>query len=239
MTAALHCAPTPGAADHLLQGGVPAERVFVTGNTGIDALLWTIRRERGQASPWPAKYAFLADRPMVLITAHRRENHGAGCESICAALRQLSQQFPRTAFVFPLHVNPQVREPVLQRLSDCRNVHLLPPAAYPEFVWLMDRARIVLTDSGGVQEEAPSLGKPVLVLRESTERPEAVQAGAAELVGTATDVIVRQATRLLTDDAEYARRQIRHNPFGDGQASGRIADSMLSHLADGVLRRAA
>jgi UDP-N-acetylglucosamine 2-epimerase (non-hydrolysing) len=163
---------------------------------------------------------------MVLITAHRRENFGLPLENICTAILRLAQQFADCEFVYPVHLNPQVEGPVRRALGGVRNIHLREPVAYPEFVWLMDRAAVILTDSGGVQEEAPSLGKPVLVLRDTTERPEAVEAGAARLVGTAVEAIVAETARLLSDPAEYAARQVTCNPFGDGCAAGRIVDLM-------------
>ena len=156
----------------------------MTGNTVIDALLWTVARERGHGRPWREKYAALGDRRMVLITGHRRENFGDGMEQICTAILILARRFPDVEFLYPVHLNPNVREPVGRLLSGQPNIHLCEPAPYPEFVWLMDRSTLILTDSGGVQEEAPSLRKPVLVMRETTERPEAVEAGAVELVGT-------------------------------------------------------
>ncbi|MHC4403806.1 MAG: non-hydrolyzing UDP-N-acetylglucosamine 2-epimerase [Planctomycetota bacterium] len=227
LAAALHCAPTPRAAKALVDEGARAETVHVTGNTVIDALLQTIRRERAHPKQWERKYPMLAGRPMVLVTAHRRESFGRGLESICRAIRALAERFAEHAFVYPVHLNPNVQEPVARLLADVPNVHLVAPAAYPEFVWLMDRSVLILTDSGGVQEEAPSLGKPVLVMRGATERREAVEAGAARLVGTSADGIIRAAATLLTDPAEYAACQIEHNPYGDGHAAERIVDLML------------
>lgn len=224
----LHCAPTERSAANLLREGTPAETVHVTGNTVIDALLWTVERERAADKPWPAKYAFLGRRRMVLITGHRRENFGEGFESICRAIARLADQFPEVEFLYPVHLNPNVREPVFRTLGSRANVHLTEPAPYPEFVWLMDRSTVILTDSGGVQEEAPSLQKPILVMRETTERPEALDAGAVELVGTREEAIVSGVARLLSDPAEYARRQIPVNPYGDGQAARRIVDLILA-----------
>ncbi len=224
----LHCAPTRRSADNLLAERVAPEGVHVTGNTVIDALLWTVARERGKDKPWPAKYAFLGDRPLVLITGHRRENFGEGFESICQAVAHLADEFPGVEFLYPVHLNPNVREPVFRVLGKRPNVHLTEPAPYPEFVWLMDRSTVILTDSGGVQEEAPSLRKPILVMRETTERPEALDAGAVELVGTSAEAICRGVSRLLSDQAEYARRQIAVNPYGDGQAARRIVELMLA-----------
>ena len=227
LVTSLYCAPTPRAAQALLAEGAPAQAVHVTGNTVIDALLATIQRERASAGRWEAKYAMLADRPMILITGHRRESFGQGFEEICRAIATLAKQFPHCEFVYPVHLNPHVQEPVRRVLGHRPNIHLLEPAAYPEFVWLMDRSTLILTDSGGVQEEAPSLGKPVLVMRHTTERPEAVEAGAARLVGTSAEAIVQGVATLLTDPAQYAACRIEHNPYGDGHAAERIVDLML------------
>jgi len=225
LSAALHFAPTGRAAEALRREGVPEPSIHVTGNTVIDALLWTLERERQRGGRWERKYAML-DRRMVLITGHRRENFGSGLEAICRAIVDLSERFSDIEFVYPLHLNPNVLGPVRQMLSDRRNVRLIEPVAYPEFVWLMQRSTLILTDSGGVQEEAPSLRRPVLVTRETTERPEAVEAGAAELVGASVDTIVRRATALLTDEAEYARHQVAASPYGDGLAAKRIVDAL-------------
>ncbi|GIX05137.1 MAG: UDP-N-acetyl glucosamine 2-epimerase [Planctomycetaceae bacterium] len=225
---ALHCAPTLRARQHLLQEGVAGHRIHVTGNTVIDALLWAVERERARAAHWRQQFVWLEDRRLVLITGHRRENFGDGFEQICLAIRELAHTFPEVCFVYPVHLNPNVQEPVHRLLGSVPNVYLLPPVAYPAFVWLMDRATLVLTDSGGVQEEAPSLKKPVVVMRETTERPEAVEAGAAELVGTSSGAIVNAVSRLLTDPVEYARRQLGRNPYGDGHAAERIADLIVA-----------
>jgi UDP-N-acetylglucosamine 2-epimerase (non-hydrolysing) len=238
LTAALHCAPTQRAAENLLREGTPSQSVIVTGNTVIDALMWTAERERGNGGTrWREKHAALEERRMVLITGHRRENFGTGMEHICQAVRGLASRFPDVDFVYPVHLNPHVREPVFRLLGRLSNVHLVPPASYPEFVWLMDRATLILTDSGGVQEEAPSLGKPVLVMRETTERPEAVDAGAVELVGTRPERLMQAVANLLDNPQEYARRQIRENPYGDGRAAARIVAQMRSRL--GRSKRAA
>ncbi len=224
LTAGLHCAPTETSKDNLLREGVPDQYVHVTGNTVIDALLHTVQKERANNGQWEQRYAALADREMVLITGHRRENFGAGFQDLCSAIRTLAERFPQHVFVYPVHLNPNVRQPVNEILGETDNVLLTEPAPYPEFVWLMDRAHVILTDSGGVQEEAPSLRKPILVMRETTERPEALSAGAVELVGTDRDRIVDRVSLLLTDSQEYARRQIETNPYGDGHAASRIAD---------------
>jgi UDP-N-acetylglucosamine 2-epimerase (non-hydrolysing) len=227
MVTALHCAPTARAAENLLSEGVRADSVAVTGNTVIDALMWAVNRQRNQRAPWREKYAALGRHRMVLITGHRRENFGNGMEQICRAISTLAERFPDVEFVYPVHLNPNVREPVGRHLANCGNIHLRDPAPYPEFVWLMDRSTLILTDSGGVQEEAPSLKKPVLVMRETTERPEAIQSGAAELVGTDVRKIVDKVSILLTDPAEYASRQIAVNPYGDGHSAQRIVELIL------------
>jgi UDP-N-acetylglucosamine 2-epimerase (non-hydrolysing) len=223
----LHCAPTQWAADNLRAEKIPRETVHVTGNTVIDALLWTLAKERDRSPMWQEKYAELGRGRMVLITGHRRENFGDGMEQICHAVARLAARFPDVHFLYPVHLNPHVREPVHRLLAHYPNVHLRAPAPYPEFVWLMDRAALILTDSGGVQEEAPSLHKPVLVMRDTTERPEAVEAGAVRLVGTDVERIVGQVSLLLLDAVEYAARQIQQNPYGDGQAASRIVELAL------------
>ena len=222
----LHCAPTQRAVDQLLREGAAPHSVHLTGNTVIDALLWAIHRERNRDQDWKSVYPMATGR-MVLITGHRRESFGGGFDQICRAIASLSRRFSDVQFVYPVHLNPNVQQPVRKILSGLGNVHLLEPAPYPAFVWLMDRAEVILTDSGGVQEEAPSLKKPVLVMRETTERPEAVEAGAAELVGTDGARIEQRVALLLTDQAEYRRRQIDANPYGDGHAARRIVDLML------------
>jgi UDP-N-acetylglucosamine 2-epimerase (non-hydrolysing) len=227
LTTALHCAPTSRAAENLLREGVAAESVHVTGNTVIDALLWTVARERGHDRPWRDKYSMLGDRRMVLVTGHRRENFGDGMEQMCTAILVLARRFPDVEFLYPVHLNPNVREPVARLLSGQANIRLCSPAPYPEFVWLMDRSTLILTDSGGVQEEAPSLRKPVLVMREVTERPEAVEAGAVELVGTDVFRIVDRTSVLLSDTSAYSLHQIDRSPYGDGRAAGRIVELML------------
>lgn len=228
IVATVHCAPTQRSADNLLREGVPASAIHVTGNTVIDALLWTVERERQHATTWEQKHAYLTGARSVLITGHRRENFGGGFANICAAIAQLAGQFADVQFVYPVHLNPNVQGPVYKLLGGLDNVHLVAPVPYPEFVWLMDRCTLILTDSGGVQEEAPSLKKPVLVMRETTERPEAMDAGAVELVGTDVDRIVGRVSALLRNPAEYARHIIDHNPYGDGHAAARIAELLTN-----------
>jgi UDP-N-acetylglucosamine 2-epimerase (non-hydrolysing) len=239
LVASLHCAPTQRAAQALLAEGVPPHTVHVTGNTVIDALLMTVQREQANSRRWREKYSMLDDRRMILITGHRRESFGRGLDNICQAVRALAQRFRDCEFVYPVHPNPNVEGPVRRILGDAGNIHLIEPAVYPEFVWLMGRSELILTDSGGVQEEAPSLRKPLLVMRESTERPEAVACGAARLVGTSIQRILEETSRLLTDPAEYAACQTDRNPYGDGHAAERIVDLILALCSDGVAGRAA
>ena len=227
LVTSLHCAPTDRAAQNLLDEGMSSENIHVTGNSVIDALLWTVDRERQNSDRWADKYPMLNGARTVLITGHRRENFGDGFQAICEAIATLAAKFSDVVFLYPVHLNPHVQQPVYSLLGELDNVHLVPPAAYPEFVWLMDQSTILLTDSGGVQEEAPSLKKPVLVMRETTERPEALLAGAVELVGTSVTKIVDRVTVLLTDATEYTRHQIDTNPYGDGQTAPRIVDLML------------
>jgi UDP-N-acetylglucosamine 2-epimerase (non-hydrolysing) len=218
----LHFAPTEKSRQNLLAEGTPAERIFVTGNTGIDALLHVVcRLEQGSLAggDWPW---LDAGRRLVLVTAHRRENFGEGIERICSAIAELARR-DDVQVVYPVHRNPRVLGPVTERLGALPNVVLLPPLDYRLFVDLMRRAYLLITDSGGVQEEAPSLGKPVLVMRETTERPEAVEAGTVELVGDDPGRIVGAASRLLDDGEAYGQMSRRHNPYGDGRASERIA----------------
>ena len=232
--AALHFAPTEASRDNLLRENVSADRIVVTGNTVIDALLRVT--ERLQADPalaqaQAARFPMLRDGArLVLITGHRRENFGGGFERICQAIARLARQFPDTDFLYPVHLNPNVREPVNRLLSGIDNVHLIEPQDYLPFVWLMTRSHVILTDSGGIQEEAPSLGKPVLVMRDTTERPEAVDAGTVRLVGTDLEGIVDGVATLLTDDEAWRRMSFAHNPYGDGLACQRIVDALRAQL---------
>lgn len=231
LVTALHCAPTETAADNLRREGYTTKDVVVTGNTVIDALQWTVDKERTDGIRWIEKHPDLADGRMVLITAHRRENHGDGIRNLCEAIRQLAKRFPAVKFVYPVHLNPNIKGPVEEILSDQPNVHLIAPAEYPEFVWLMDRSTLILSDSGGVQEEAPSLRKPVLVTRDSTERPEAVDAGATRLVGTETQTVIEAVADLLVNKDAYANMQIAENPYGDGKTAGRILDLVAERFS--------
>ena len=222
LPADLHFAPTPQARKNLEGQGIPADRIWVTGNTVIDALDIIVKRVRQTVPAFPPDFPMqrLADgRRMILITGHRRENFGSGFESICRAIGQLAGRYPDCEFIYPVHLNPNVREPVLRLLRGRDNVHLIGPLPYEPFVWTMDRACLVLSDSGGVQEEAPHLGKPVLVMRDTTERPEALEAGTALLVGTDPEKIVANCIRLMEDSCAYAAMSRAVNPFGDGRAA--------------------
>ena len=225
----LHFAPTQRAADALIREGVPQEHIEVTGNTVIDALQAVSRcidddaalDARLAASMPPLDPA----RRLILVTGHRRENFGEGFENICRALAELAQR-PDVQVVYPLHLNPNVQAPVQAMLANRANVHLIAPQDYLPFVWLLKNCHLVLTDSGGLQEEAPVLAKPVLVMRETTERPEALAAGTAELVGTDARRIVGAVERLLDDPVAHQRMAQAHNPYGDGHASERIAECL-------------
>ncbi|WP_324378454.1 UDP-N-acetylglucosamine 2-epimerase (non-hydrolyzing) [Enterovirga sp.] len=227
----LHFAPTEASRQSLRRENVPDERIVVTGNTVIDALLQVvdrIRRDTALDAAMAQRFDFLASgRRMVLVTGHRRENFGGGFERICVAIRRISEQFPDVDVVYPVHLNPNVREPVGRLLQGVSNIHLIEPQDYLPFVWLMNRSHVIVTDSGGVQEEAPSLGKPVLVMRDNTERPEAVEAGTVRLVGTDADAIFDWTARLLTDQAAYNEMSRAHNPYGDGQAVQKILDALV------------
>lgn len=227
LVATHHAAPTERAAQALLREGATPKTVRVVGNTVIDALQWTLGREIDNSRAWESRYDFIAGRTVILVTAHRRENHGAGLAGVFQALAQLARERPEVAILFPVHPNPNVRSAVEAYLPGTENVHLLDPLAYPEFVWLMHRAKVLVSDSGGVQEEAPTLRRPVVALRESTERMEAVECGAVELVGCARERVFAALTRLLDDPVWYAQRQGTGNPFGDGQAAQRIVEWML------------
>lgn len=226
----LHFAPTQKAADNLNAEGVNTASVSITGNTVIDALLDVVGRlevDPDQGAAFDAEFGLDASKRMILVTGHRRESFGGGFQRICDALAQLAQR-DDVQIIYPVHLNPNVKGPVETSLGHRDRVHLIAPQEYLPFVHLMRRADIILTDSGGVQEEAPSLGKPVLVMRDTTERPEAVEAGTVKLVATDTDLIVREASALLDDADAYAAMSHAHNPYGDGLASQRICDAVLS-----------
>lgn len=229
-----HFAPTDKARENLLREGVREETVHVTGNTVIDALVSVrdlLKADEEKRIELDASFSYLRpDAKVVLITGHRRENFGQGFEDICAAIATLADRYPGVEFLYPVHLNPNVREPVGRILKDRSNVHLIEPLEYLPFVYLMARSHIILTDSGGIQEEAPSLGKPVLVMRNTTERPEAVDAGTVRLVGTDRNQIVEGVTTLMEDEGEYNRMAFSHNPYGDGFACRRITDRLKESL---------
>ncbi len=228
----LHFAPTERARQNLLRSGVPPELIEVTGNTVIDALLGALPRARALgANGGIAELSLEQGRRLLLITGHRRENFGEGVASMCDAIAQLARQRDDLEIVYPVHLNPNVRGPVMERLSGLPRLHLIAPQPYLPFLWLMDRAHVILSDSGGVQEEAPALGRPVLVMREVTERPEAVEIGAARLVGTDTKRIVDGVCTLLDDSDSYRRMAGAGSPFGDGKASARIAERLERYFA--------
>ncbi|OCW96336.1 non-hydrolyzing UDP-N-acetylglucosamine 2-epimerase [Alishewanella sp. HH-ZS] len=229
--ASYHFAPTATSQQNLLRENVTPESIFVTGNTVIDALMLVtkkIEQNARLASELSARYPFLdRNKKMLLVTGHRRESFGGGFERICEALKQLAQSFPDIQIVYPVHLNPNVQQPVNRLLAGLNNVFLIEPQDYLPFVYLMMRSHIILTDSGGIQEEAPSLGKPVLVMRDTTERPEAVAAGTVKLVGTDVGKIVSEVTSLLTNGEAYENMSRAHNPYGDGKACQRILDTLF------------
>ncbi|HSP32108.1 MAG TPA: UDP-N-acetylglucosamine 2-epimerase (non-hydrolyzing) [Halomonas sp.] len=236
--AELHFAPTHRSRKNLLKEGVAPDKVHITGNTVIDALFDVARKlEDSQVfqQQFAEQFNFLdANRKLILVTGHRRESFGGGFERICQALHDTAVRHPETQIVYPVHLNPNVREPVYRLISDIVNIHLIEPLDYLPFVYLMNRAHLILTDSGGVQEEAPSLGKPVLVMRDTTERPEAVDAGTVRLVGTEVECIVDEIHTLLTDTAAYEAMSYSHNPYGDGKACRRIIETLASSFSSSL-----
>ncbi|WP_051080564.1 non-hydrolyzing UDP-N-acetylglucosamine 2-epimerase [Thioalkalivibrio sp. ALJT] len=226
----VHFAPTEGSRDNLVREGVAPEAIHITGNTVIDALLEVVDRLERDAALREAQarqFPFLdAGHKLLLVTGHRRESFGDGFERICRALEQTARRHPELQIVYPVHLNPNVQGPVNSRLAGIDNIHLIEPQDYLPFVYLMHRATLILTDSGGVQEEAPSLGKPVLVMRDTTERPEAVEAGTVRLVGTDVDRITHHLDELLTDPTAYNAMSRAHNPYGDGCACQRIREAL-------------
>ncbi|GHB83310.1 non-hydrolyzing UDP-N-acetylglucosamine 2-epimerase [Persicitalea jodogahamensis] len=225
--ASAYFAPTQRNADNLLREGVASSRILITGNTVVDALLWATEKVKGFSEQVPSgiQTAFENNARVLLVTGHRRENFGKGFRQICAALRTLAGRFPDLNIVYPVHLNPQVQKPVLEYLSDLPNILLAAPMEYPDFVFAMKSSGLILTDSGGIQEEAPSLGKPVLVMRDTTERPEALEAGAVQLVGADEDRIVAAVENWWTDKPLVMAA----NPYGDGQSSSRISDYLLNN----------
>ena len=231
----LHFAPTTTAEKHLLDEGVNPEQIFVTGNTVIDALLTVVEKvhqDKKLRLSFEDRFSFLnADKKLLLVTGHRRENFGEGFQNICQAITEMAAD-SQLEIVYPVHLNPNVQGPVYSLLADLDNVHLIEPLDYLPFVYLMDRSHIILTDSGGIQEEAPSLGKPVLVMRDTTERPEAVDEGTVRLVGTNTNNIVSETRRLLNSEQDYQTMSRAHNPYGDGHAAGRVVEAILGELGE-------
>ncbi|EKO3948591.1 UDP-N-acetylglucosamine 2-epimerase (non-hydrolyzing) [Vibrio fluvialis] len=228
--ASYHFAPTLTSKENLLRENIDESKVYVTGNTVIDALLMIkekIATDNDLNSTLAAQFPFLDEnKKLILVTGHRRESFGGGFERICESLAITAKKHPDTQIVYPMHLNPNVREPVNRILSGIENIVLIEPLQYLPFIYLMDRSNIILTDSGGIQEEAPSLGKPVLVMRDTTERPEAVEAGTVKLVGTNVQHIISELDILLTDAAEYKTMSVAHNPYGDGQACQRILEEL-------------
>lgn len=232
--ARVHFAPTQSAAENLMREGISPERILVTGNTVIDALLAVIKRVRTEPTlraQFQEQFSFIdSSRKMILVTGHRRENFGKGFEGICNALNALSERND-VQIVYPVHMNPNVRGPVYRILGERTNVHLIEPVSYVPFVYLMDQSYFIITDSGGIQEEAPTLGKPVLVMRDTTERPEAVKSGTVRVIGTCSEAIVKAATELLDSVESYGLMSLAHNPYGDGTASERIVEGLLNEFA--------
>ncbi len=235
MTACLtdwHFTPTERARDCLLKESYPADCIFVVGNTVIDALLTIVEKARALDNALTQRMStLLGNKKMILVTGHRRENFGDAFENICHAIKHIAQHNPDVEVVYPVHLNPNVQQPVYDILSGQHNIHLIEPQDYLSFTWLLDRSHLILTDSGGVQEEAPSLGKPVLVMRDTTERPEAIDSGVACLVGTDTETIIQKIQLLLDDKSSYQEMSQIRNPYGDGTSSIQIADILEKSLS--------
>ena len=221
-----HFAPTETAKANLLKENISAKSIVVTGNTVIDALMFSVAKLNNQNYSDDEidtlKSTIDFDKKIILVTGHRRENHGQGFIDICKALKQIAENHSEALIIYPVHLNPNVQKPVYELLGEISNIKLISPLSYPAFVWLMEKSFLILTDSGGIQEEAPSLGKPVLVMRETTERPEAVEAGTVILVGTNTEKIIYETEKLLKDKEHYLQRTKLYNPYGDGEACARI-----------------
>jgi len=223
-----HYPPTHQSAQNLLNEGIPADRILITGNTVIDALYLGLQKIENKTPENIILLGLNQINEFALVTIHRRENHGSGIQNVCEAIKRIIAS-TNINFVIPVHLNPNVKDVVFDLLGNNDRVKLIPPASYPDFLWLLNNAKIILTDSGGVQEEAPSLGKPVLLLRDTTERPEALEAGTVLKVGSDTELIYKEAMRLLTDGTAYTAMAQISNPYGDGKASKRILDSILSY----------
>jgi len=231
--ATYHFAPTEYSRKNLQHESIPANRIFVTGNTVIDALFWVRDKVINDATirtSLAAQYPFLdQNKKMLLVTGHRRESFGSGFERICHAFAEIAKNHADVQVVYPVHLNPNVSEPVQRILQGINNINLIDPQDYLPFIYLMNNSYLILTDSGGIQEEGPALGKPVLVMRDTTERPEAVEAGTVRLVGTQTENIVQAVTQLLTDDHAYQKMSRAHNPYGDGKACQRILEALKTN----------
>ena len=229
-----HFAPTDTSKENLIKESYSSDSIFITGNTVIDALFMIrdrLVKDTSLSAELDAQFPMLDEKKrLILVTGHRRESFGGGFERICEALLTTAKQFPDCQILYPVHLNPNVQEPVNRLLVDVDNIHLIEPQQYLPFIYLMTKAHIILTDSGGIQEEAPSLGKPVLVMRDTTERPEAVEAGTVKLVGTDTQTIVNELVKLLTDTEAYETMSRAHNPYGDGLACKRIATVLAEKL---------
>ena len=225
-----HFAPTEQAKQNLLNENIPESTILVTGNTVIDALLESTSRVEKMDNPEIENLKSIIDptKKIILVTGHRRENHGQGFIAICEALKAIAQTNTEAQIIYPVHLNPKVQQPVYELLGELKNIHLIAPLSYPAFVWLMNKSYLIITDSGGIQEEAPSLGKPVLVMRETTERPEALAAGTVILVGSDKEKIILECNRLLQDKEKYNQMSALHNPYGEGKASDTILDFMKS-----------
>ncbi len=223
----IHFAPTEKNRDSLIQENIPPEKIFVTGNTVIDALQWVLKNIPEPV--WDLPF-HPSDKRMILVTGHRRENFGEGFQNICKAIKTLAVKNPSVEFVYPVHLNPNVQKPVTTLLANQHNIHLIEPLDYQKFIHFMNRSYFILTDSGGVQEEAPSIGKPVLVMRDTTERPEAVEAGTVMLVGTDQNQIVKNSQKLIDDKTHYQSMSFSHNPYGDGTASEKITNVFQKSL---------
>ena len=223
----IHFAPTEKNRDSLIQENIPPEKIFVTGNTVIDALQWVLKNIPEPV--WDLPF-HPSEKKMILVTGHRRENFGEGFQNICKAIKTLAVKNPSVEFVYPVHLNPNVQKPVTTLLANQGNIHLIEPLDYQKFVHFMNRSYFILTDSGGVQEEAPSIGKPVLVMRDTTERPEAVEAGTVMLVGTDENDIVKNSQKLIDNNTHYESMSFSHNPYGDGTASEKITNVFQKSL---------
>lgn len=228
-TATVHFTPTEHARQNLLREGHDEASIFVTGNTVVDALQWVLARTKFEVPAELENFAF--DEPFILVTGHRRESFGEGFRNICLGLKAIAARYPSIPLLYPVHLNPNVREPVYSLLGDVPNMHLVSPIAYTHFVHLLKQAKLIISDSGGIQEEAAALGKPVLVMRDVTERPEAVEAGVSKLVGTDPERILREASRLLEDESAYRKASAHRELFGDGSAAKQIADVLCPHPA--------